>query len=70
MKSPLFRDPPETNYVNASRIKFPGIEQTFIASQAPQPESFAHFWQMVVEEEVEVSMLVVAMIIVVLTRLS
>ena len=27
-------------------------------------------WQMVVEEEVEVSMLVVAMIIVVLTRLS
>ena len=64
LKSPLFRDPPETNYVNASTIKFPGIEQTFIASQAPQPESFAHFWQMVVEEEVEVSMLVVAMIIV------
>ena len=55
LKSPLFGDPPETNYVNASRIKFPGIEQTFIASQAPQPESFAHFWQMVVEEEVEVS---------------
>ena len=68
LKSPLFHDPPETNYVNASRIKFPGIEQTFIASQAPQPDSFAHFWQMVVEEEVEVSMLVVAMIIVVLTR--
>ena len=70
LKSPLFREPPETNYVNASRIKFPGIEQTFIASQAPQPDSFAHFWQMVVEEEVEVSILVVAMINVILTRLS
>ena len=70
LKSPLFKDTQETNYVNASRIKFPGIEQTFIACQAPQPDSFAHFWQMVVEEEVEVSMLVDAMIIVVLTRLS
>ena len=73
LKSPLFQDPPETNYVNASRIKFAGIKQTFIACQAPQPDSFAHFWQMVVEEEVEVSMLVVVviivvMIIVVLTR--
>ena len=66
LKSPLFKDTQETNYVNASRIKFPGIEQTFIACQAPQPDSFAHFWQMVVEEEVEVSMLVVAMIIVVI----
>ena len=66
LKSPLLQNPPETNYVNASRIKFPWIKQTFIACQAPQPESFAHFWQMVVEEEVEVSMLVVAMIIVVL----
>ena len=62
MKSPLFRDPPETNYVNASRIKFPGIEQTFIASQAPQPESFAHFWQMVVEEKVEVIVMVTQLV--------
>jgi len=62
LKSPLFQDPPETNYVNASRIKFPGIEQAFIASQAPQPESFAHFWQMVVEEEVEVIVMVTQLV--------
>ena len=58
LKSPLFTDPPETNYVNASRIKFPGLEQTFIASQAPPPGSFAHFWQMVIEEKVEVIVMV------------
>ena len=58
LKSPLFRDPPETNYVNASRIKFERLEQTFIACQAPLPASFAHFWQMVVEEKVEVIVMV------------
>ena len=62
LKSPLFKDTPETNYVNASRIKFPGLEQTFIASQAPLPGSFAHFWQMVMEEKVEVIVMVTQLV--------
>ena len=44
----------DTNYVNASRIKFDKLKQTFIACQAPLPASFKHFWQMVIEEKVEV----------------
>ena len=62
LKSPLFKNPPETNYVNASRIKFPGLAQTFIACQAPQPRSFAHFWQMVIEEKVEVIVMVTQLV--------
>ena len=62
LKSPLFKDPPETNYVNASRIKFPGLAQTFIACQAPLRGSFAHFWQMVIEEKVEVIVMVTQLV--------
>ena len=62
LKSPLFKNPPETNYVNASRIKFPGLAQTFIACQAPKPGSFAHFWQMVIEEKVEVIVMVTQLV--------
>ena len=62
LKSPLFNSPTETNYVNASRIKFPELKQTFIASQAPQPESFAHFWQMVMEEKVELIVMVTQLV--------
>ena len=43
---------PETNYVNASRIVFPGYKQTFVASQAPKAASFQHFWHMVIQEKV------------------
>ena len=62
MKSPLFNNPDETNYVNASRIKFEGLKQCFIACQAPLPASFAHFWQMVVEEKVEVIVMVTQLV--------
>ena len=62
LKSTLFKNPPETNYVNASRIKFPGLAQTFIACQAPKPGSFAHFWQMVIEEKVEVIVMVTQLV--------
>ena len=48
----------DTNYVNASRIKFDKLKQTFIACQAPLPASFKHFWQMVIEEKVEVIVMV------------
>ena len=62
LKSKTFQGPSETNYVNASRIKFDGIEQTFIACQAPKPDSFSHFWQMVLEEEVEVIVMVTQLV--------
>ena len=58
LKSTAFQGPSDTNYVNASRIMFDGLEQTFIACQAPKPGSFSHFWQMVMEEEVEVIVMV------------
>ena len=48
--------------MNASRIKFSGLEQTFIACQAPLPCSFAHFWQMVIEEKVEVIVMVTQLV--------
>ena len=62
MKSATFQDPTDTNYVNASRIKFDKLKQTFIACQAPLPASFKHFWQMVIEEKVEVIVLLIVMI--------
>ena len=68
LKSPLFNAPDETNYVNASRIKFEGLKQSFIACQAPLPASFAHFWQMVLEEKVEVIVMVIVMIFMVFIR--
>ena len=62
LNSPLFNAPDETNYVNASRIKFEGLKQSFIACQAPLPASFAHFWQMVIEEKVEVIVMVTQLV--------
>ena len=62
LKSATFQDPLDTNYVNASRIKFDKLKQTFIACQAPLPASFKHFWQMVIEEKVEVIVMVIVMI--------
>ena len=49
--------------MNASRIKFEDLEQTFIACQAPLPCYIDHFWQMVIEEKVEVILLVVIIVI-------
>ena len=49
-------DPP-TTYVNATLIRFKGVKQTFIATQAPKPNSFQNFWQMVLEKKVEPSMI-------------
>ena len=48
--------------MNASRIKFDDPDQTFIACQAPKPGSFCHFWQMVIEEEVEVIVMVTQLV--------
>ena len=49
--------------MNASRIKFEDLEQTFIACQAPLPGSINHFWQMVIQEKVEVIKMVMIILI-------
>ena len=49
-----FKGQPPVDYVNASSIKFDGIKQEFIASIAPKPASFENFWQMIIEKEVSV----------------
>ena len=38
--------------MNASRINFDNCAQTFIACNAPKPNSFSHFWHMVIQEKV------------------
>ena len=48
--------------MNASRIKFNDLEQTFITCQAPLKGSFNHFWQMVIEEEVEIIVMVTQLV--------
>ena len=52
LESEIFLGTEKTNYVNASRVKFDGLDQNFIAAQAPKPESFIHFWHMVIQEKV------------------
>ena len=54
--------------MNASRIKFEDLEQTFIACQAPLPGSIDHFWQMVIEEKVEGILMMIILIFMALTR--
>ena len=49
----IFQSEDETNYINASKIVFTGCSQAFIATQAPKPISFNHFWHMVVEQKVK-----------------
>ena len=43
----------QVSYVNASRISFLRCDQTFLATQAPKPETVAHFWHMVIQEQVQ-----------------
>ena len=50
--------PPETNFVNASKISFTSHPQTFLAVQAPKPSSIIHFWHMVLQERVSVIVMI------------
>jgi len=49
---------PPTTYINASMIKFPHLDQTFIATQAPKPNSFQNFWQLIVERKISVIVMI------------
>eukprot|EP00092_Neocalanus_flemingeri_P068120 GFUD01083196.1.p1 GENE.GFUD01083196.1~~GFUD01083196.1.p1 ORF type:complete len:292 (-),score=81.24 GFUD01083196.1:8-811(-) len=53
---------PQTTYINASLIKFGRINQTFIATQAPKLNSVDNFWQMIIEKQ--------ALVIVMITGLQ
>ena len=53
LASEMFQSEDETSYINASRIVFTGCSQVFIATQAPKPISFNHFWHMVLEQKVK-----------------
>ena len=53
----MFQTEGETNYINASRIVFTGCSQAFIATQAPKPIGFNHFWHMVIEQKVKSSLI-------------
>ena len=55
LASKIFQTEDETNYINASKIVFTGYSQAFIATQAPKPISFNHFWHMVIEQKVKSS---------------
>lgn len=52
--------PGESDYINANHITGHGSHPGYIATQAPLPETMAHFWQMVYET--------VAPVIIMLTR--
>ena len=43
---------PPTTYINASLIKFRDLDQEFIATSAPKPNSFENFWQLVIDKNV------------------
>ena len=43
---------PPTTYVNASIVHFKNMKPKFIATQAPKPNSYENFWQMVLELDV------------------
>jgi len=49
---------PPSTYINASPISFPSMEQKFIALSAPQKNSFASFWQMVLDHKVNLIVMI------------
>ena len=46
--------PNDTDYINASHIRLRGAERHYIATQGPVEPAYAHFWQLVVQENVSV----------------
>lgn len=40
--------------INASTVSFEGLQQNFIATTAPKVDSFVDFWQMVIERDVKI----------------
>jgi len=52
-----------TSYVNASLIEFPEyLDNTFIATQAPRPNSIKHFWHMIIQAEVKVIVMITRLV--------
>ena len=51
-----------STYINASLIEFPGYAQQFLAVQAPKPNMFDGFWQLVVEQNVTVIVMITRLV--------
>lgn len=49
---------PSTTYINASKIIFFGIKQEFLAVQAPKTNSIENFWQLVIDNQVRVIVMI------------
>lgn len=62
LTSELFAPLGISSYVNASRIKFDNCAQTFIACNAPKPNSFSHFWHMVIQEKVSLIVMITRLV--------
>jgi len=62
LTSELFAPLEMSSYVNASRIKFDNCAQTFIACNAPKPNSFSHFWHMVIQEKVSLIVMITRLV--------
>ena len=58
LASKMFQSEDETSYINASKVVFTGCSQAFIATQAPKPISFNHFWHLIVEQKVKNSLII------------
>ena len=53
---------PPSNYMNASLVRFRGIRQVFIASQAPLQNYIPSFWQLVAEQKVAVIVMITKLV--------
>ena len=53
---------PPSNYMNASLVRFRGIHQVFIASQAPLQNYIPSFWQLVAEQRVGVVVMITKLV--------
>jgi protein tyrosine phosphatase len=62
LSSQTFTDK-NTSYVNASLIEFREYpDNSFIATQAPRPNTIKHFWHMVIQAEVKVIVMITRLV--------
>jgi len=53
---------PPSDYTPTSLISFPGVEQRFLATQAPRPGVITEFWCLVLEQQVKVIVMLTELI--------
>eukprot|EP00092_Neocalanus_flemingeri_P029739 GFUD01032287.1.p1 GENE.GFUD01032287.1~~GFUD01032287.1.p1 ORF type:complete len:263 (-),score=84.71 GFUD01032287.1:162-869(-) len=53
---------PKSNYINASWVNFDGIDQRILAVQAPKRDMFSGFWQLVVDQNVSLIVMITRLV--------